>query len=214
MKINKPFFITIEGGEGVGKSSFIKKLSIALKKLSIEHILTREPGGTKTAETIRKIVNSPNKDESITIEAELLLISAARSQHIKHKIIPALNKNKLVLCDRFYDSTIVYQGMLGGIDLSFINSLNKFCTHNLLPNLTFLLDCPVPLALKRMTVRNQSHPSTKGYYDNLPRKKHEDIRKYFLKLAKTEEQRFVILNNDHSIDATVSLAIEKIKERL
>jgi dTMP kinase len=214
MEIKKPIFITVEGGEGVGKSSFVKELSRSLLQSSLSHILTREPGGTKLAETLRKLVIAPLPGEEITIESELLLMSAARNQHVKHKIRPALKNNKVVICDRFYDSTFVYQGFLGGIDLSFIDLLNKFSTYNLSPDLTFLLDCPVGVAFKRMSKRNQDDPEVLGHYDSLPIEKHEKIRKYFLQLSQENSKRFVVLNSEDSVENLVSSAVSVIKERL
>ena len=135
MQVGK--FISIEGGEGVGKSTFTKAIVNYLRERGVEHISTREPGGTKVAQKIREVFVSPPKDEELNMMTELLLVNAARCQHVEKLIRPALSDNKWVICDRYVDSTMVYQGALGGVDQSCLKTLTEYATRGLMPDLTF-----------------------------------------------------------------------------
>ena len=162
--MNTSLFITIEGGEGVGKSFFIKYLSESLKQQGFDHILTREPGGTKLAEKLRALLSDPiTAEEELCMEAELLIISAARAQHVQHKILPSLSSGVSVLCDRFADSSFVYQGKLGGLTEDFIENITNKCTKGLQPDLTFLLDCPLELSQERMQGRTNDGTEVTKY---------------------------------------------------
>src|SRR5438105_6273884 len=141
-------FITIEGGEGTGKSTHAAFLSDRLKSLGIEVLRTREPGGSPGAEVIRHVPLS-GVAKPLGVEAEALLFAAARGDHVDHTIEPALARGTWVICDRFIDSTRVYQGALGHLDPKFIRALERVMIGNLTPDLTFILDVPAEVGLAR-----------------------------------------------------------------
>ncbi len=215
-QLKKPFFITIEGGEGVGKSYFISHLSKFLKKQRFEHLLTREPGGTKIAERLRSLFNDPvTHEESFTPEAEFLIISAARAQHIKNAIIPAMNNNLWILCDRFVDSSFVYQSTVGGLPSDFIERVTEQCTFGIEPDITFLLDCDLDLASKRMMDRSLSTTSNqeKTRYDKKSKTFHEKVRKGFLARAEQEPERIKIIDSSLPIETIINQVADHIKKK-
>ena len=201
----KTFFVTVEGGEGAGKSLFIKKLSAALAKCSVEHITTREPGGTIIAEKLRDIFHEAPASEEFTTEAEFFIVSAARAQHVKNKII----------CDRFVDSSSVYQGTLGGLSKSLMESVSMSCLFGVQIDVTFLLDCDPAIGLARVEERVQisGNSSDKTRFDAKPLEYHKKIREAFLALAQKEPSRFKILDSNKSPDKLVEEAIQHL-ERL
>ena len=145
-------FITFEGADGTGKTTQIQKTAQFLIEKGYDVVTTREPGGTKLAESIRAILL--NKKENIPLKAELLLFLAARVEHMETIIKPALSAGKIVLCDRFMDSTFVYQGYVGGLPLHDIDMLNTFATDNIVPDLTILLDADPAKLLSRRNARD------------------------------------------------------------
>ena len=211
----KTFFVTVEGGEGAGKSLFIKKLSAALAKCSVEHITTREPGGTIIAEKLRDIFHEAPASEEFTIEAEFFIVSAARAQHVKNKILPSLKKGLSVICDRFVDSSSVYQGTLGGLSTSLIESVSMSCLFGVQIDVTFLLDCDPAIGLARVEERVQisGSSSDKTRFDAKPLEYHKKIREAFLTLAQKEPSRFKVLDSRQSPDKLVEEAIQHL-ERL
>ncbi len=183
-------FITFEGGEGTGKSTQAKLLSKSLSSINENHLLTREPGGTKVSDKIRKILVE-NKNSNISPDVELLLIYASRHQHLKEKIIPSL-RDKTVICDRYIHSTISYQ-----FDIkNFTKKLDFFHQNfafNLMPDLTILLDLAPDIGLKRsLKIKNKE-----TRFENKDKIYHEKIRKNFLKLSKKYK-------NMYKIDASLS----------
>ena len=180
-------FITFEGVEGSGKSTQLQMLIAALQMRSIPFILTREPGGSPISEKIRSLLLSAEHCE-MRPETELLLYSASRSQHTAQTIIPALKAGKLVLCDRYYDSTFAYQGAARDLDMDFIAELTKFATYNTVPDRTFLLDIPVSDGFKRITNRQLDRLEQES------RDFHEKVRKQFLSIANNNVLRYVVLN--------------------
>ncbi|MFV2060252.1 MAG: dTMP kinase [Gammaproteobacteria bacterium] len=146
-------FITIEGGEGVGKSTNMQFIENYLVDKKIQVEVTREPGGTELGETLREIMLDPNQN-SICSDTELMLMFAARAQHLNQKILPALEKGLWVLCDRFTDATYAYQGGGRGIDLSRIETLENWVQGSLRPDLTILFDMPVELGMSRAASRS------------------------------------------------------------
>ena len=150
--MQKGKFITFEGSEGVGKSTNILLVKQHLEAKNIDFILTREPGGTPLAETIRGLLLNKS-DETIDETCELLMVFAARAQHLNTVIVPALNKGQWVICDRFTDSTYAYQGGGRGLDKNLIAELEKVVQQGLLPDLTFYLDIDVRLGLSRAVAR-------------------------------------------------------------
>jgi dTMP kinase len=192
-------FITFEGIEGCGKTTQIKLLAQALKKAGIPFILTYEPGGTRIGKKIRDVLlNARNRD--LDPLAELLLYVADRSQHITEVIQPALAKGQWVLCDRFSDATVAYQGKARGQDLKLIRLLNHKAQAGIEPDLTFILDCPVKTGLSRAVKRNQAS-AVKGQ-DRFEREKlafHEKVRQAYLELARQKPKRFVVVDGKQSV---------------
>lgn len=186
-------FITLEGGEGVGKTTNLNYLKDYLTSHGIPVILTREPGGTRLAEKIRTMLLQQT-DEIITDQAELLLMFAARSQHIKHVIGPALHDGSWVICDRFTDATYAYQG--GGRNMSAhaIQWLEQFVQGSLKPDLTFLLDAPVEIGLKRARHRgalDRIESETLAFF--------EQVRRAYLLQAKLEPERIKVIKSDQPL---------------
>lgn len=208
----KGLFLTCEGGEGVGKSTFIQKLLLELKARGIDILGTREPGGSPVAEEIRKIFSHPPAEDTLYPETEFLLISAARFQHVFSKIIPSLESGTWVLCDRFADSTWVYQGILGGLAPNFMSQVIEESTRSLDIHTSFLLDCPVEISLERLG-RRSSEGHAKTRYDQASRDHHRKIRNGFLDLAHKYSERFVILDAQKSPEDLVDEALQKLKER-
>ena len=200
---NKGLFICFEGGEGSGKTSQIKLISEILKKHNIPFILTREPGGTQLGEEIRKILVS-GSGKKLDSFSELLCFTAARRQHVNEIILPALNSGKVVLCDRFIDSTIVYQGLVGGVDIELIEHLHKDFCFNLYPDLTILLDIDPNIGLKRKNFSNLNEDRFEQFGLNF----HINIRKAFLKVSENNHHRYTVINADNQKNE-ISYLIEK-----
>ena len=178
-------FITFEGSECCGKSTQSKLLYEYLLAKGCKVIFLREPGGTKVSEEIRQILLD-NKNKSITSETELLLYMASRAQTVSEIIKPALNTGKIVICDRFLDSTIVYQGYGLGMDIELIKSLGCFVTAGLKPDLTILLDLPLEKALNGIHRQKDRIESRSFEY-------HRKVKNGYLKLAKQEPKRIKIV---------------------
>lgn len=188
-------FITFEGTEGSGKTTQCRRLARALRTQGYQVLETREPGGTPLAETIRKLLltssNPKGHTESITPSCEFMLILAARSQHVEYVIQPALEKGVIVLCDRFFDSTVAYQGYARGLDKKFLNEAQRFISNGLQPHLTFFLDLPIQDGLAR---RKRAKEQNRLDHESLSF--HKRVRRGFLALAKEHPQRI------QKIDAT------------
>jgi len=202
-------FITFEGGEGAGKSTTIKRLVSALKLDGYQIVLTREPGGTPISEEIRNVIlDLKNIDMDPMTEA--LLYAASRRQHIVQKILPALKEGKLVLCDRFLDSSLAYQGGARGLGIDRVYALNKFATEGLKPDLTILFDIVPEAGLKRIA-------NNKREVNRLDEEKlafHNAVRDAFHELSKREPKRFVIVDASKSPDEVFGAAYQAIKERI
>ena len=187
-------FITFEGIEGCGKSTQVSRLAKRLERLSIPFVVTLEPGGTSVGQHIRRILlDSRNSDLSPL--AELFLYEADRAQHVEEIIEPALRKKKWVLCDRYYDATLAYQGYARGQDLKLIEDLNDKASCGIRPDITFLLDCPVEVGIKRAVKRNEE--TNQEGQDRFEREKvefHDAVRRGYLSMAEQEDARFFILD--------------------
>ncbi len=203
----KGVFITFEGIEGAGKSTQAKKLYDYLIEKGKNVILTREPGGTKTGEKIRDILLSPT-DELFPPIAEVFLYEADRSFHIHNKIIPYLKREYTVICDRFTDSTLAYQGYARGLDLELIKSLNEIATEGLKPDITFLIDIPVEEGLKRIKEK-------RGFdrIENEDLEFHTRLRNGFLKIAEEEKDRIVVIDGIRDVDSVFNEIISVLRER-
>lgn len=205
-------FVTAEGGEGVGKSAFLRKLSGRLGELQIGTYLTREPGGTPSADKIRAIFASPEVDDPFVPKTEAFLVSAARAQHVERVVKPKLASGIWVICDRFTDSTRVYQGVLGGLDPAFLEPLIDLATGGLQPDITFLLDCDVETAMRRCASRpDQIEPIKR--YDDAGLATHSKIRYAFQQLARDYASRIVILDAAKSLQEVVAEALGALGER-
>ena len=193
----KPFFIVFEGVEGCGKSYQSRKLKKNLKKQGINSLLTREPGGTRSAESIRTLILkdyfNKRKKEKFDKYTDTLLYLAARNEHIKNKIKPALKKRRIVICDRFIDSTLAYQVHGKKVNRSFIDHIHKFILQGIKSNITFILKVSSKSSSLRLKNRK-----TKNRYDNFAQSFYTKAQKSFLKIAKNKKNYFVLdssLNN-------------------
>ena len=195
MKSLEGIFITFEGGEGTGKSTQSKLLYDYLKSKTTDVILTREPGGCTESENIRNLLvkGNINKWDPIT---ESLLHNAARREHIKNIIKPALLKNKIVICDRYIDSTMAYQGIGQGVNSNFLNILSKEITENIVANITFIFDIDPDISLKRAKKRDKN---TNNRYENFDISFHRNIRNYFKSLINTNK-RYILIDASNSIE--------------
>ncbi len=187
-------FVSIEGGEGVGKSLFINHLADDLTERGIAFVKTREPGGTPSADLIRGLFGSPPTNDAFCMMTEALLLSAARAQHVEKVIRPALKSGKWVLCDRYADSTRVYQGILGGIPSSDLETIIAISTGKLEPDMTFLLDCDVGIAAGRRQVRGAGHADGIQRYDDAKIEFHERLRRAYLRLAEQFSHRITVID--------------------
>jgi len=187
-------FITIEGSEGAGKSTNIQYIQDYLQAKNIDFIATREPGGTPIAEKIRDLLLD-KKNTSLCEDAELLLMFAARSQHLNELIIPALDAGKWVLSDRFTDATYAYQGGGRGLAKNKIAQLEQWVQEDLRPDATILLDIPVELGMERVRNRGETDRFEEEQMSFFKR-----IRDTYLQLAKDNPQRFHIINTEPAID--------------
>ncbi len=183
-------FITLEGIEGSGKSTQIRHLAKVLTQAGYRVLQTREPGGTATAEAIRHILLTASSHEPVTPQAEALLILAARCQHVTHLIEPALQNGAVVLCDRFSDSTLAYQGYARGLDLQWLRAANEVATGGLTSDLTLLLDLPVSVGL----ARRRADRGEQNRLDCETERFHRKVRQGFLALAAEEPGRMKIVN--------------------
>jgi dTMP kinase len=203
-------FITLEGGEGVGKSTnmfFIKQL---LEDAGISVVTTREPGGTAFAEKIRQLLLE-NRDEAVSEHTELLLMFAARAQHIHHQIQPALSRGLWVLCDRFTDATYAYQGGGRNMDVTMIEWLEDKVQGTLRPDLTLLLDAPIEVGMNRA--------SNRGDLDRFELEKHtffERVRSVYLQRAQKNPQQIKLINAAQSltdVQSEITIAIQKLLDK-
>jgi len=185
----KSLFITFEGIEGSGKSYLSRKLFNRIKKIGLPVIYTREPGGSESAEKIRKIILSGSKDK-FTDLTDTFLYLAARNEHIEKKIKKAIQKRKIIICDRFLDSTNAYQVYGKGISKSLVNYLHKKILGNIKPDLTFILTVNITEALRRVNKRKE-----KNRYDKFSKNFYQRVQKGFVKLSKLNKKRYVLLDN-------------------
>ena len=204
----KPLFVTFEGIEGSGKSYQSKKLYKSIKKKRIPVILTREPGGTRGAEKIRKIIledyfylHSKIRFNKYT---DTLLYLAARSEHIENKIKPAISKKKIIICDRFIDSTLAYQVYGKGVSKALVDSVHKYILGSIRPDLTFILKVNISKALERLKKRKK-----KNRYDKFSKYFYIKAQKAFIKIAKKNKTRYFVLDNSNDSDETEKIILNK-----
>ena len=187
-------FITLEGGEGVGKSTNLNFVKLLLESRGLTVVTTREPGGTVLAENIREILLE-NQQETVSETAELLMMFAARAQHILHVIKPAMEKGHWVLCDRFTDSTYAYQGGGRGMDVSMIEWLENNVQQGIKPDLTLLLDAPIAIGMERANKR-----AALDRFELEKQQFFEKVRATFLQRAKNNPQDIKTINAAQSLD--------------
>ncbi len=192
-------FITLEGGEGSGKSTQIKLLSQWFEGLGIDHVCTREPGGAPGAEQIRNLVLTGDVDRW-TPMTEVLLYTAARSDHVERVITPALDAGRWVLCDRFYDSSIAYQGAGRGVGVEKVRDLQKLVLGDLKPDLTLILDLPVQVGLGRAVSRETDKAAAEDRFERMDISLHETFRSVFLEIADQEPDRCVVLDAGQDVE--------------
>jgi dTMP kinase len=183
--VKRGVFITFEGPEGSGKTTHSRLLVDYLRKNGYSVLHTREPGGTLISEKIRKILLDP-ENKSMDVVCEMLLYMAARAQIIKEKILPALEKGSVVICDRFIDATVAYQGYAGGLDVKVIKNIGRLVTRGLRPDLTFLLDIETGKGLSRAG-------KYKDRIEKKPLSYHRKVRKGYLVIARKEPKRVKIV---------------------
>jgi dTMP kinase len=202
-------FITFEGGEGVGKSTQIRRLATSLAGLGIETLLTREPGGSPHAEKLREVLLSGGA-KPFGAFAETILFNAARDDHLEVTIRPALAKGVWVLCDRFIDSTRAYQGVLGEIDPALIRSMERVVVGDTVPDLTLILDMPARDGLARARARSAVIDRFEGEGLSF----HEKLREAFLAIAEFEPRRCAVIDASGAPDAVAASVIAVVRQRL
>ena len=190
-------FITFEGGEGCGKSTQIAALKARLEAMGKTVVQTREPGGTALGESVRNLLQYDDAGQGMSPEAELLLFAASRAQHVRELIAPAIAEGQIVLCDRFLDSTTVYQGFARAIDSKKVDTINQFAIGDTNPDLTILIDLPPEIGLARV------HARSDGQLDRMEKEAIEffqAVRQGYLDLAKSEPKRFLVLDGSQSVE--------------
>jgi dTMP kinase len=205
-------FITFEGIEGCGKSTQTKRLGKTLGCMGIAHVMTLEPGGTSIGRKMRRVLLD-SKNKALTPLAELMLYAADRAQHVEEVIKPALRGGKWVICDRFSDATVVYQGAARGQDMKLIRLVNNVVTAGIRPHLTILLDCPVEVGLGRALERNMKGQDR---FEQEALSFHRKVRNGYLDLARRNKKRFVILDATASrkeIEAEILQHVERFLTR-
>ena len=204
----KPFFITFEGIEGSGKSYQSKKLYNNIKRLKLPVILTREPGGTRSAEKIRKVILDdyfhPEQKEKFDKYTDTLLYLASRNEHIVNKIKPALKKRKIVLCDRFIDSTLAYQVYGKGIKKNLIDNIHKHILGNIKPDLTFVIKVNIFKALNRLSKRKKMNR-----YDKFSKSFYIKVQNSFIKIAKKNKKKYLIIDNSKDNNEVEKFILKK-----
>jgi len=190
----KPLLVTFEGIEGSGKSYQSRKLYNNLKNKNIPVILTREPGGTRGAEKIREVILDDyfhlSSKEQFNRYTDTLLYLAARNEHMGNKILPAILKKKIVICDRFIDSTLAYQVYGKGVNKNLIDTIHNYILRGIKPDLTFVLTVNIKKALQRLKKRKK-----KNRYDKFSKNFYIKVQKAFIKIAKKNKRRYFILDN-------------------
>lgn len=200
--------ITFEGGEGVGKSTQISRLAAGLAAAGVEVVTTREPGGTPGAEAIRALVTEGSADRWSAL-TETLLFLAARQDHVERLILPALAAGRFVLCDRFIDSTRVYQGLAGTLGLELIDRLHSVIFDRITPDLTLLLDLPIEVGLARRSAAGDGNR-----FEHKVTAFHQAVRDGFLDLAEREPGRFAVIDAAPSPEAVAAAILDQVAARL
>lgn len=205
MSQSKGCFITFEGGEGAGKSTQINRLADLLRRRGHDVLVTREPGGSQGAEAVRHVLLSGQAEE-FGVRMEAILFAAARSDHVEQVIRPALAEGTVVLCDRFVDSTRVYQGVTGNLEPSFVANMERVAVNGVMPDVTVILDVPAEAGLARARKRGSKDSSGPDRFEKEEIATHEMRRQAFRDLAQSEPKRCKIVDGMQTPDA-VALSI-------
>jgi len=204
-------FITFEGTEGCGKSTQINALAARLQVQGQQVLQTREPGGTSLGEAVRNLLQHDEAGAGMSPEAELLLFTASRAQLTRERILPAIAKGEIVLCDRFMDSTTVYQGVARQIDIQAVAAINRFAVGEARPDLTILIDLPPEVGMARV------HARSDGQLDRIEQEAIEffqAVRAGYLKLAESEPERFLVLDGSASVEVLEQQIWAAVQPRL
>ena len=204
-------FVTFEGGEGGGKSTQIKMLAERLGQDDRDVVLTREPGGSLGAEILRHVILS-GVGKMLGPETETLLFAAARDDHVRSVIAPALARGQWVLCDRFYDSTRAYQGQLGKVDRTLMDSLQRVTIGALKPDVTFILDVPVEVGMRRATARRGNAAPDRFEAESVAF--HQGLRDAYQSIAKAEPERCVLIDADADADTVAASIWSALQSRI
>lgn len=207
--LKTPLFLTFEGGEGAGKTTLIHRLQKHLEEEGHKVLVTREPGGSLLSEKIREIVLHHAKDVRLGSRAELLLFLAARAQHIEELILPALQAGKIVLCDRFNDSSVAYQGFARGLGMEAVENLSLFATQNLQPDLTFFLDLDPEVGIKRALLEERTLDAIESQKNEF----HALVRKGFLEIAKKHPERMKTLDASKTPEQVFQQAVKYLNDQ-
>lgn len=200
-------FITFEGGEGSGKTSVIREVQAALIKKGYQVLVTREPGGSHVAEQIRQIILD-SKNTSMTAATEALLFAASRTQHLEEKVLPALKEGKIVLCDRYVDSSLAYQAYGRDLGFDFVSKANNFAMKHL-PDVTFYLDVLPEIGLKRIRKRDDLNR-----LDKEEKSFHEKVREGYFKLLSMYPERIVKINANDTIEVSFNEIMKVLDKKL
>ena len=204
----KSLFLTFEGIEGSGKTYQSKKLFKKIKSMGLDAIYTREPGGTRAAEKIREVILEdyfhPESKEKFNKYTDTLLYLASRNEHIEKKLKPAIVKKKIIICDRFTDSTLAYQVYGKGVNKNLVDSVHKYILGSVKPDLTFILIANISKAMKRLKKRKK-----KNRYDKFSKNFYSKVQKAFLKIAKADKKKYIIVNNSLDTSETEKIIFEK-----
>lgn len=199
-------FITFEGGEGSGKTTIASMIKESLEKEGYDVVLTREPGGVKISEQIRNVIVDTNNKE-MDSKTEALLYAASRRQHLIEKVIPALNENKIVICDRYLDSSLVYQGIARNIGIDEVYNMNLFATDNKLPNLTIFFDVIPEIGLNRITKNNREV----NRFDLESIKFHRKVYEGYLLICNKYKDRIKRIDASKNVEEVYNQVFKEIK---
>lgn len=208
---SRGYLISFEGSEGAGKTTQVERIAKRFEDRSFEVLVTREPGGTKIGEQIRHILMHAECGKAMTPEAELLLFAASRAQLVREVIRPAVEKGKIVLCDRFLDSTTVYQGVGRRIASEPVSIINKFAVGELMPDVTVVIDLPAEIGIER-TRHRAREMSDRMEQENI--EFYRRVREGYLILAKALPERFIIVDGSKSVDEVEKDIWERLRQKV
>lgn len=206
--MSKGILITLEGPEGAGKTTILHQILPILTQMGVDILTTREPGGIRIAESIREIILAP-ENTAIDGKTEVLLFAAARRQHLNEKVRPALAEGKIVIIDRFIDSSVAYQGYARGIDVADVETINNFATDGLLPDLTLYFDVDTEIGLSRV----MSGDREVNRLDLEAQEMHQKVRAGYQAIAKANPKRIVTIDASQAIDQVVAATLSTLQIR-